>query len=63
MSGASDGTSVGDGGGVETPRAAGVRIAWPSVPAGLRCAVEQQLGGRVVGGHQPGAFSRVWPPD
>ena len=49
MSGASDGTSVGDGGGVETPpRAAGVRIAWPSVPARLRCAVEQQLGGRVV---------------
>ena len=66
MSGASDGTSVGDGGGVETPpRAAGVRIAWPSVPARLRCAVEQQLGGRVVeavtqpGGFSPGVAARL----
>ena len=51
MSGASDGTSVRDGDGVEAPPpAAGVRMAWPSVPAGLRYAVEQQLGGRAGGG-------------
>lgn len=66
MSGASDGTSVRDRGGVETPpRAAGARVAWPSVPAGLRYAVEQQLGGRVVeavtqpGGFSPGVAARL----
>ena len=66
MSGASDGTSVRDGDGVEAPPpAAGVRMAWPSVPAGLRYAVEQQLGGRVVeavtqpGGFSPGVAARL----
>ena len=53
-------------GGVETPPpAVGVRLAWPSVPAGLRYAVEQQLGGRVVeavtqpGGFSPGVAARL----
>jgi hypothetical protein len=66
MSGASDGTSGRDGDGVEAPPpAAGVRMAWPSVPAGLRYAVEQQLGGRVVeavtqpGGFSPGVAARL----
>jgi aminoglycoside phosphotransferase (APT) family kinase protein len=64
MSRASDGTSVRDG--VEVPPpAVGVRLAWPSVPAGLRHAVEQQLGGRVVeavtqpGGFSPGVAARL----
>ena len=66
MSGASDGTSVRDGDGVEAPPpAVGVRMAWPWVPAGLRYAVEQQLGGRVVeavtqpGGFSPGVAARL----
>ena len=66
MSSASDGTSVRDGGGVEVaPPAVGVRLAWSSMPAGLRHAVEQQLGGRVVeavtqpGGFSPGVAARL----
>src|ERR1700730_11608233 len=66
MSGASDGTSVRDGDGVEAPPpAAGGRMAWPSVAAALRYAVEQQLGGRVVeavtqpGGFSPGVAARL----
>ncbi len=65
MSSASDGTSVRDGGGVEAPPAVGVRLAWSSVPVGLRHAVEQQLGGRVVeavtqpGGFSPGVAARL----
>src|SRR5258708_30051138 len=65
MSSASDGPSVRDGGGVEAPPAVGVRLAWSSVPVGLRHAVEQQLGGRVVeavtqpGGFSPGVAARL----
>jgi hypothetical protein len=54
MSGASDGSSVGDGGGVEAPPpAVGVRLAWPSVPAGLRYAARWAGGG---GGHAAGGL-------
>ena len=66
MSIASDGASVRDGGGVEVaPPAVGVRLAWSSMPAGLRHAVEQQLGGPVVeavtqpGGFSPGVAARL----
>lgn len=65
MSRASDGTSVRDGGGVEAPPAVGVRLAWSSVPVGLRHAIEQQLGGRMVeavtqpGGFSPGVAARL----
>ncbi|MGI8445728.1 MAG: phosphotransferase family protein [Streptosporangiaceae bacterium] len=47
------------------PPAVGMRLAWSSVPAGLRHAVEQQLGGRVVeavtqpGGFSPGVAARL----
>src|SRR5258708_3384100 len=65
MSSASDGTSVRDGGGGGGRPAVGVRLAWSSVPVGLRHAVEQQLGGRVVeavtqpGGFSPGVAARL----
>ena len=66
MSRTSDGPSAWDDAGVETPPpAVGMRLAWRSVPAGLRRAVEQQLGGRVVeavtqpGGFSPGVAARL----
>jgi len=66
MSRTSDGPSGWDDTGVERPPpAVGMRLAWPLVPAGLRQAVEQRLGGRVVeavtqpGGFSPGVAARV----
>jgi len=66
MSRTSRGPSGWDDAGVEgPPPAAGMRLAWPSVPAGLRQAVEHRLGGRVVeavtqpGGFSPGAAARL----
>jgi len=47
------------------PPAVGVRLAWSSVPVGLRHAVEQELGGAVVeavtqsGGFSPGVAARL----
>jgi len=66
MSRTSDGPSGWDDAGVQRPPpAAGMRLAWPLVPAGLRQAVEQRLGGPVVeavtqpGGFSPGVAARV----
>jgi hypothetical protein len=62
----SGGPSGWDDAGVEgPPPAAGLRLAWPLVPAGLRQAVEQRLGGRVMeavtqpGGFSPGVAARL----
>ena len=66
MSRTSGGPSGWDDAGAEKPPpAAGMRLAWPLVPAGLRQAVEQRLGGRVVeavtqpGGFSPGVAARL----
>ena len=66
MSRTSGGPPGWDGAGAEgPPPAAGMRLAWPVVPAGLRHAVEQRLGGRVVqavtqpGGFSPGVAARL----
>src|SRR5262245_52409356 len=66
MSSTSGGPPGWDDAGVEgPPPAAGMRLAWPVVPAGLRQAVEQRLGGRVVeavtqpGGFSPGVAARL----
>jgi hypothetical protein len=50
---------------LQPPPAAGVRIEWSAVPASLRAAVEDSLGGTVVaavtqiGGFSPGAAARL----
>jgi hypothetical protein len=66
MSRTGGGPSGWDDAGVEgPPPAAGMRLAWPLVPAGLRQAVEQRLGERVVeavtqpGGFSPGVAARL----
>src|SRR5206468_3062715 len=49
----------------EPPPATGVRRHWPELPAPLRAAIEQRLGGPVVsavtqpGGFSPGLAARV----